>query len=100
MQIEATDAEIEQAIAVEKAASILGEGIEAAIYHRREYTGNHLVTYITKGGTFIIASHPRWNDDDKPHDLAAIGRFGEVVQLTPTAAPEFINAVQTLAAAR
>lgn len=101
MNTEPTAEQVEQAMAAEKAASILGESVTAAIYHRREYKPKRgqLITYITKGGTYIIASHPAWNDGGVPRDLAAIGRFGDVVQLSPTAAPEFIDAVRVTAAA-
>lgn len=51
-------------------------------------------TYITKGGTFMIASPAKWNDSGKPQDLIAIGRFGEVLALSPTVNPDFVEAVK------
>lgn len=90
---------VAQAQAVEAAVSLLGETIADAIAERRAVTPDvgQLRTYITKGGTYIIASRAHWNDDNRPHDLAAITRFGQVVQLKLTAAPDFLEAVAALA---
>lgn len=51
-------------------------------------------TYISKGGTFMIASPALWNDSGKPQDLIAIGRCGGAVALSPTVHPDFLKAVE------
>jgi len=99
MSTEPTEAEVAQAMAAEYAGNRLGHHLITAIINRKPHNGDQLVSYITKGGTYVIASAGRWNDNGLPRDLAAIGRFGDVVALTPTAAPEFLAALRHVVAA-
>ena len=43
-----------------------------AIRERRGFVTPHLIATVTKGGTYIIASSGRWNDNGRPRDLVAI----------------------------
>lgn len=99
MNTEPTTEQVEQAMAAEKAESILGHYLITAIINRRPFEGHQLISYITSGGTYVIASAPKWNDGGVMRDLAAIGRLGDVVALSPTAAPEFIEALRVVVAA-
>ena len=55
------------------------------------------VTYVTEGGTYIIACSPKLTDDGKPHDLVAIlpAALGgtRVIPLRPTVNPDLIEAL-------
>jgi hypothetical protein len=68
-----------------------------AIRERRGFTTPHLVATHTKGGTYVIASSGRWNDDGKPRDLLAVlpGDLGQgvVIQLYVGASPDLMAEV-------
>lgn len=68
------------------------EHIADAALTRTTGTLDHATfAYVSDGGTWMLASHPRWNDDGKPHDLAAVLRDGTVLALRPTVNPELIQ---------
>lgn len=80
--------------------TVLSEKAQQKI-RRAEPMGKHddpqVFAYYTRGGTYIIASHALWNDDDKPKDLIAINRYGNLIQLSPTVSPELVAEVEELA---
>lgn len=70
------------------------ERIAAAAAQRR--TGRldaWTLAYLTKGGTYMIASAAAGNDDDRPHDLIAVLLDGTVLVLRPTVNPDLFEAV-------
>lgn len=68
-----------------------------AIRERRGFTTPHLIATRTKGGTYVIASSGKWNDDGKPRDLLAVlpGDLGQgvVIQLYVAASPDLVAEV-------
>lgn len=74
----------------------LPEELRNAIISASEVETSAAITYISEGGTYLIASPGLWNDDGKPRDLIAIGYFGDVIALSPTVNPDFIEAVKEL----
>lgn len=74
----------------------LPEELRNAIITASEVETTVAITYISGGGTYLIASPGMWNDDNLPRDLIAIDRFGNVMALSPTVNPEFIEAVREL----
>jgi hypothetical protein len=63
------------------------EKIQKAILARKPFTTAQTCGYLTKGGTYILASPPIANDDDKWHDLIAITTAGTVRTLRWSADP-------------
>lgn len=53
------------------ASTFTPEQVEA-IRERRGFVTPHLIATTTKGGTYIIASSGKWNDEGLPRDLVAI----------------------------
>ena len=49
------------------------------------------LSYITKGGTWVLASKGIYNDDGRPHDLVAVLQDGSVLPLRPTVNPELVQ---------
>lgn len=92
---------VEQAQAVEKASQILGDDLYNAIVEGRHFSRDdaQLVGYITEGGTYIVASHPRMNDDNLRHDLAAI-THDAAIPLRVTTAPGLLEVLSTAARSR
>lgn len=80
-----------------------GAAVNAAIDRRTGPVTNTLTAYITAGGTYVIASNPEWNDDDRPHDLVAVlplpVMVGEtatyVLPLRLTVSPDLVDALRT-----
>ena len=58
------------------------------------------LAYVTDGGTYMIASSPRLNDDGRAHDLIAVlpAAFGDdhsrVLVLRPTVNPALVAALR------
>lgn len=56
------------------------------------------VGYVTDGGTYVIASTPAWNDDDRPHDLVAVLpapiEGTRVLPLRPNVNPDLVDALR------
>ncbi len=73
------------------------------IRQRRPFKSAHQIGYVTRGGTYIIATRAKWNDDDRPHDVVAIlpadWGAGRVYVLRPTVNPDWARALE-LALAR
>ena len=70
-----------------------------AIRARRAFTNDHLIGAHTKGGTYVLASKGKWNDNGKPRDLLAIlpsdiGQ-GQVLALYIAVNPELIAEVES-----
>ena len=65
-----------------------------AIRERRAIKNDHLIAAHTKGGTYVIASSGRWNDNGRPRDLVAIlpGDLGQgqVLKLYVAVSPAFV----------
>lgn len=55
--------------------------------------------YVSDGGTYLIASLPKWNDDLLPHDLIAVLRDGTVLPLRPNVNPEMVEQIKAAFAA-
>lgn len=53
-----------------------------------------LTSYITKGGTYVIASRGKTNDDGKPRDLVTVTRDGRALAMTPLVNPQLVAEVQ------
>jgi hypothetical protein len=53
-----------------------------------------LLSYWTKGGTYMIANNGKQNDDLLPHDLIAVTRDGQVVAVRPTTNPDLVEEVR------
>lgn len=72
--------------------------IEAAKHRRVGRIISGVETYVTKGGTYIIATSPAYTDDLKPHDLVVIlpGPLNgtRVVPLRPNVNDRFVEALQ------
>lgn len=72
----------------------------AAIRDRRAHSNDHLIAAHTKGGTYVIASSGKWNDNGKPRDLIAIlpGDLGQgqVIALYVAVNPELVAEVEAL----
>lgn len=72
----------------------------AAIRDRRAHSNDHLIAAHTKGGTYVIASSGKWNDNGKPRDLIAIlpGDLGQgqVIALYVAVNPALVAEVETL----
>lgn len=64
--------------------------------------GAGTVAYVSRGGTYLIASAPNWNDSGEARDLVAIlpmaaERGGSrVVVLRPTVNPELVDALRAV----
>lgn len=60
-------------------STMLTPELGAAIRERRGFKTDHLIATYTKGGTYVIASAGKWNDNGKPRDLVAIlpGNLGQ-----------------------
>lgn len=73
-----------------------------AIRERRGFTNDHLIAAHTKGGTYVIASTGRWNDNGKPRDLVAIlpGDLGQgqVLKLYIAVDPAFVAELEAVLA--
>lgn len=54
--------------------------------------------YTTDGGSYVIASDPQWNDDNRPHDLLAVLPMPVedscVLVLRPTVNPDLVTALR------
>lgn len=65
-----------------------------AIRERRAIKNDHFIAAHTKGGTYVIASSGRWNDNGRPRDLVAIlpGDLGQgqVLKLYVAVNPAFV----------
>ena len=72
----------------------LSPELERAIRTATEVETPHANTYFSPGGTYLIATPGLWNDDGQDRDLIAIGRYGDVIPLSPTIDPNFLNAVK------
>lgn len=73
-----------------------------AIRDRRGFTDDHLLAARTRGGTYVIASAGRWNDNGKPRDLVAIlprdlGQ-GQVLKLYVAVNPAFVAELEAVLA--
>lgn len=73
--------------------------VDAAL---KEHTGQldyATCAYVTDGGTYVIASDPKVNDDDVPHDLLGVLPMplegSRVVVLRPTVNPELVTALRS-----
>lgn len=67
----------------------LPEQARKAIRELSPFQTGQLVGYITHGGTYIVASTPLANDDDRYHDLVAMLPFvpGHVLAEGPDGEP-------------
>ncbi len=83
-------------MSIEAAVVQLGELLADAIRERRSYASAQILTYVTGGGTYILASTGLVNDDGRVHDIAAIGRGGDVVPLTFAANPATLAAMRKI----
>ena len=57
------------------------------------------ISYMTRGGTYVIASAPKWNDSGEAHDLVAIlpmalENWTRVLPLRPTVNPDLLRALR------
>lgn len=69
---------------------------------RKAFTTPHLIVSHTKGGTYVLASNGKWNDNGKPRDLLAVlpGDLGHghVLQLWVSVSPELMAEVEAATA--
>lgn len=64
-----------------------------AVRNRQPVESAVAITYITEGGTYMIASPSKWNDDNRPHDLIAVLADNSIHVMRPTVNPEFADAI-------
>lgn len=77
------------------------EPIQEKIRDRKPFRDERDVQgYLTRGGTYVIASQGKTSDSGKPRDLIAVvpgERFQfEVVLLWPAVHPDFVHQVERL----
>lgn len=73
--------------------------VEAA---QNQYVGEinyATIAYVTRGGTYVIASAPNWSDSGEARDLVAIlplalENWTHVLPLCPTVNPDLIKALR------
>lgn len=74
-----------------------------AIRERRAFKDQNLIAAHTKGGTYVLASSGRWNDNGRPRDLLAIlpGNLGQgqVLKLYVAVNPDLVDEVEATLAA-
>lgn len=72
--------------------------IKAVKDHHVGRISSGVETYVTKGGTYIIATSPAYTDDNRLHDLVVILpdplNGTRVVPLRPTVNPDLIEALK------
>lgn len=72
--------------------------INAATHRETGAIDTFTCAYITDGGTWVITSARKWNDDDRPHDLVAVLPMAiegsRVLVLRPTVDPELVTALR------
>lgn len=77
---------------------MIGESIAKAIRERLPFIDSSLIGYLSKGGTYMLASRGRWNDNGKRRDLAAIlpGDLGQgqVISLYIGTNPQLVDELQ------
>lgn len=79
--------------------SDLVEALES-VGTRRFCRVGDVIVYTTQGGSAMVASDGKYNDDGRPHDLVAVTPFGEVVQVRPTANPDLVEGLRAEIARR
>lgn len=71
-----------------------------AIRERRGFATDHVIATTTKGGTYVIASSGKWNDNGMPRDLLAVlpGDLGQgrVLALYIAVSPDLIAEVREI----
>ena len=76
-----------------------GHSIDQIKAHKIGKIGTDLYAYTTAGGTYVLTSNARWNDDGQPHDLVAILPMAlengtRVIPLRPTVNPDLLSALR------
>lgn len=72
--------------------------VEAAQVRSTGQLDPFTISYVTDGGTWIVASNPQSNDDGTAHDLIAVIPFdvegSRVLPLRITANPDLVHALR------
>lgn len=68
--------------------------VAVAIKDRVSFRHADLISYHTRGGTYMLATPALYNDDDQTHDLIAIDSWGGVHAVRPTTNPDLVKAVE------
>lgn len=78
---------------------MLSELVRGAITNRKPFSGDDdpwLIGYRTKGGTYMLATTGRQDDDARSHDLIAITGMTAVIAVRGTVNPELVAEVALL----
>ncbi|MDN6567122.1 MAG: hypothetical protein L0K65_08755, partial [Actinomyces sp.] len=59
----------------------------------QEFTSPWTVGYMTRGGSYMLASRGRTNDSGLDRDLLIITAYGDVEQVSPTVNPEWAGQI-------
>lgn len=80
---------------------LLSEEFKSALRAGEPFRDSSVFAYVTRGGTYMIASPAHWNDNGKPRDLlmirkAEVGSGGglDVIELSPLVHEDFAPQVR------